>query len=509
MTDNSRMVVVSNRLPISLTKKEDGTWDPSPSAGGLVTAVSPVLRDRGGLWIGWTGTTKEDLDLKVLKRVLGPVSKEMGYRLIPILLNREEINKYYYGFSNEVIWPLFHDLQTMCYFDPSYADAYQEVNRTFAKVVASHTREEDFLWVHDYHLIPLARVLKERGEKRNCFFFLHITFPPRDILMKLPWREQLLRDMMEFEMIGFQSLRDRRNFVDCLRVFDPNTKVTGKGPVLEMVSAFGRTTKAAGLPISIDFKDFEQLASSEKTKESVRDIKERTEGTKIILGVDRLDYTKGIPEKLQAFRTALQYYPELREKVTLLPLLVPSRDDVPAYKKLKGDIERLVSQLNGDYSIHGWTPVQYIHRSVPREELVAMYRAADICLVTSLKDGMNLVAKEYCASQVENTGVLILSEFAGAAIQLGRGAVLINPHDREGTADAIHRAVNMSEEECIERMAFMRRSIRKRDVFWWVNNFLRVAMNRRLKDFPEREIAPFRPHRYNVSQYRRDDNKDR
>lgn len=495
MTDNSRMVVVSNRLPISLSKTSDGTWDPSPSAGGLVTAVSPVLRDRGGLWIGWTGTAKEDLDLKVLKTLLGPVSKDMGYRLIPILLNREEINNYYYGFSNEVIWPLFHDLQTICYFNPVYAQAYISVNRTFAKVVAAHTREEDFLWVHDYHLIPLARVLKESNEKRKCFFFLHITFPPRDILMKLPWREQLLRDLMEFEMIGFQSLRDRRNFVDCLRVFDPNTKVAGKGPVLENISAFGKSTKAAGLPISIDFRAFEELASKPETDDKVKDILSTRGNIKTILGVDRLDYTKGIPEKLQAFRTALEKNPELRENVTLVQLLVPSREDVPAYKNLKGDIEKLVSQINGEFGIHDWTPVKYIHRSVPRDELVAMYRAAEICLVTSLKDGMNLVAKEYCASQIDDRGVLILSEFAGAAIQLGKDALLVNPHDREGTADAIIRALNMPIEEKIERMSSMRRSIRKRDVFWWVNNFLRAAMNRKLKDFPEREIAPFRPHR--------------
>jgi len=494
LEDNARLVVVSNRLPLSLSWGEQG-WETRASAGGLVTALGPVLRDRGGLWIGWTGTTRQDLDLKVLKRVLGPESRQMGYRLIPVLLNTEEIDNYYHGFSNEIIWPLFHDLQTICRFDPAYWEAYNSVNDTFAKVVSRHSREEDFLWINDYHLIPLARSIKGRGFRRRCFFFLHITFPPKDIFLKLPWRERLLRDLMEFEMVGFQTVRDRRNFIDCLRVFDHQAHVTGKGPVLVTVQAFGTRTRVAALPISIDFREFARMAGTFKAEEKVAEYRYNLNCEHIMLGVDRLDYTKGIPEKLLAFRTALERYPELREKVSLVQLIVPSRQDVPAYQKLKSDIEMLVSQINGEFTTPGWIPVIYKHGSVSREELVAMYRAADIGFVTSLKDGMNLVSKEYCACHVNNDGVLILSEFAGSAMQLGRNAILVNPHDREGTAEAVYKAVTMTEKEKYNRMAAMRRSIRKRDVFWWVNNFLRASMNRRLQDFPESEIAPFTPQR--------------
>lgn len=494
MEDNARLVVVSNRLPLSLSWGEQG-WETRVSAGGLVTALGPVLRDRGGLWIGWTGTTRQDLDLKVLKRVLGPESRQMGYRLIPVLLNKEEIDNYYYGFSNEVIWPLFHDLQTICRFDPAYWHSYNSVNDTFAKVVARHSREEDFLWINDYHLIPLARSIKERGFKRRCFFFLHITFPPKDIFLKLPWRERLLRDLMEFEMVGFQTVRDRRNFIDCLRVFDHQAHVTGKGPVLVTVQAFGTRTRVAALPISIDFKEFARTAGTFKAEEKVAEYRYNFNCEHIMLGVDRLDYTKGIPEKLLAFRTALERYPDLRETVSLVQLIVPSRQDVPAYQRLKNEIEMLISQINGEFTTPGWTPVIYKHSAVPRDELVALYRAADIGFVTSLKDGMNLVSKEYCACHINNDGVLILSEFAGSAMQLGRNAILVNPHDREGTAEAVYKAVTMTEKEKYNRMAAMRRSIRKRDVFWWVNNFLRASMNRRLQDFPESEIAPFTPQR--------------
>lgn len=493
MKDGMRLVVISNRLPLSLYRDDCG-WKTRHSSGGLVTALSPVIRDRGGLWIGWTGTSRADLTLKDLKTILGPASRETGYRLIPILLDQEEVENYYHGFSNEIIWPLFHDLQNNCNFYPPYWKAYNHVNSLFAEVVRKHTTSEDFLWVNDYHLIPLARSLKEKGVQRNCFFFLHITFPPRDILLKLPWREQLVKDLMEYRLIGFQTWRDRRNFIDCLRIFDPSTKIRGRGPVVS-AEAFGKSVRIASLPISIDFRKFADLADTSAVTQRITEIKKDSFGSSILLGVDRLDYTKGIPQKLQAFRTALENYPELKEKISLFQILVPSREDVPAYKELKGDIERLISQINGDFSTSGWIPIRYVHRSVPREELVAIYKAADMAIVTSLKDGMNLVSKEYCACHTDNDGVLILSEFAGSASQLKKNALLVNPYDREGVASAILRAFSMTEKEQYNRMSSMRRFIRKRDVFWWVNNFLRASMDRELQDFPEREMAPLLPQR--------------
>ncbi len=492
MKDGMRLVVISNRLPVSLFKEEEEEWKTRQSSGGLVTALSPVIKDRGGFWIGWTGTAREDLDLKVLKTILGPSSKEIGYRLIPVLLNQDEVDNYYHGFSNEIIWPLFHDLQNNCYFYPRYWNAYNYVNDIFADVVIGHSTQNDFLWVNDYHLIPLARSLKEKKVERNCFFFLHITFPSRDIFLKLPWRQELVKDLMEYKLVCFQTWRDRRNFIDCLRIFDPHMKVQGRGPVVT-VEALGRSTRVASLPISIDFRTFADIASSNAVEAKMNELKTSMLGSKLLLGVDRLDYTKGIPQKLQAYRTALETYPHLREKLTLFQLLVPSREDVPAYRDLKRDIEQIISQINGEFSTSGWVPIRHAYKSVPREELITMYRTADIAMVTSLKDGMNLVSKEYCACRINNDGVLILSEFAGSASQLKKNALLVNPYDRETTAEAIDRAFSMSEKEQYNRMSSMRRSIQRRDVFWWVNNFLRVSMNRELHDFPEREMAPLLP----------------
>ncbi len=491
MTESSgRLLVVSNRLPVSLSYEEKHL-SASPASGGLVTALSPVLRDRGGFWAGWPGDVR-NVSLREVREMLEPLSAESGYRLLPVMLTRKDMEDFYHGFSNSVLWPLFHDLQSRCSFSPSHWDGYIRANEKFALVAEKHSRPEDFIWVNDYQLIPLGAMLQKRNPALTSSFFLHIPFPSVDIFMKMPKRKEILIFLMAYSFVCFQTPRDKRNFLDCLRVFFPDMKIGGRGHISKF-SLEGKTFLVGDLPISIDFKAFTHLGSSRKVIARSRQIREEIRGDRFILGVDRLDYSKGIPQKLRGFQRALELFPELREKMTLYQLVVPSREAVEEYKALKEEIELLVSRINGKYGTTRWIPVNWRYGSVPKEELAALYRAADMLLVTSLKDGMNLVSKEYCASKGRDAGVLILSEFAGAALQLARGAVLVNPYDEDAIAASLLRGFTMEEGEKRRRMNFMRKSIARQNVFWWVDNFLRAASGKKLSDFSSREIPTLWP----------------
>ncbi|OQX84329.1 MAG: trehalose-6-phosphate synthase [Candidatus Latescibacteria bacterium 4484_7] len=483
----NRLVIISNRLPIIL-EKENGKWKTIPGSGGLVTALAPVLKNRGGMWIGWPGTS----ELTDVSKPIEKASSSAGFTMKPVLLNEEEIEGYYIGLSNEVIWPLFHDLQSYCNFDPQYWDTYKEINRRFAEVTIENTSTEDFIWVHDYHLINVAQELKKLGTRSKIGFFLHIPFPPLDIFFKLPWRREILLAMLEYDVIGFQTLRDRRNFIQCVRALTEGIIIQGKGQVI--IARIGnRTIRICSFPISIDYKNFVSLARSKKVADEAWFIHEKLPGYQIILGIDRLDYTKGIPYRLKAFRNALQRYPELLNKVILIQVVVPSRRNIPVYNELKEEIERLVGEINGEFTRSGWVPIHYIYRSLRKNELLAYYRTAEIALITPLKDGMNLVAKEYCVSNIEEKGVLILSEFAGTAAQLQKGALLVNPYDIQKVADAIYRAFKMDEAERKIRMSKMRKAIKRSDIFWWVNSYLQAAISHDLESFPllEEYLPPY------------------
>lgn len=481
-----RLVTISNRLPITLEREADG-WTIRPSSGGLVTALAPVLRNRGGVWIGWPGTLGE----QDLEEPLSQGTRTVGYALRPVLLTKQEHDKFYYGFSNEVLWPLFHDLQDRCAFDPEYWAAYRAVNRKYAQVIAEDTRRDDFIWVHDYQLTCVGQSLRELGVQAPVGFFLHIPFPPLDIFVKLPWRFEILTALLEYDLIGFQTLRDRRNFVQCVRTLVTGVSVFGKGAIVTARTSH-RDVRVGAFPISIDYNSFAADSITKEVADWAWYIHEDIPRRHIILGVDRLDYTKGIPFKLEAFRNALTRYPELREKITLVQVVVPSRSDIPGYRELKMKIDRLVGEINGMFTVSGWVPIIYIFRHLPRQELLAYYRTSEIALVTPLKDGMNLVAKEFCACSIEEEAVLILSEFAGAAAQLQKGAILVNPYDVESVADAIYRAFTMSMDERRRRMKVLRRSIRESNVFRWVDSFLTAAFGQDLDQFPP--VDDYVPH---------------
>lgn len=499
----NRLIVVANRMPLILRKGADGQWQAKPGIGGLVHAMVPALKNRGGVWVGWPGVA--DADVQDLELVLSRLTRDAGYTLQPVGLTADEVHGFYFGFSNEVIWPLFHDLQSNCNFDPEFWRTYQIVNRKYASVISGLAAPDDFIWVHDYHLMQVANELRHLHLKNRIGFFLHIPFPPLDIFLKLPWRFEIICGLLQFDLIGFQTLRDRRNFLQCIRALFDHARIEGEGQVLtirvshrDICSGYDgnldaeREIRVGSFPIGIDYNSYAERAASEEVTMLATYLRSNLQGRKMILGVDRMDYTKGIANRLEAFALALRRYPELLGRVTLVQHVAPSREDIPEYHELKNKIERLVSEINGEFTRAGWVPVHYIHHNMSFDEVVAYYQAADIALVTPLKDGMNLVAKEYCAAQVDDNGVLILSEFAGAAAQMKKGALMVNPYDIEGTAESIYTAVNMSQEERVSRMHGLREVVRDSDIFSWVDSILHAAIDKDLSHFPV--IEDYIPH---------------
>jgi trehalose 6-phosphate synthase len=462
----SRLILISNRLPFALEPAEDGQWIVTPSPGGLVSALGPVLRGRGGTWIGWPGVAGEIPDAAAAE-----ATRDAGYGVVPVALSEAERDEFYYGYSNEVIWPLFHDLQSFCHFEPAFWETYKAVNERYAEAIARHCQPGDFIWVHDYHLMYVAQALRERGVHAALTFFLHIPFPPYDIFAKLPQQQRLLRALLQFDLLGFQTRRDLRNFLQCVRRVMPEGNLLPSRK-LQVIRFDKRKIRAGRFPIGIDSESFEKGAASEEVARRARELRAAFPGCQLMLGVDRLDYSKGIPERLRAFRDALERYEELRGRVVLIQNVVPSRVEIPRYNEFKDRIDRLVGDINGRFSTDTWLPVHYRFRSLNRDDLLAHYRACEIALVTPLKDGMNLVAKEYCACCVDKNGVLILSQFAGAAEQLKRGALLVNPYDVEQVADTILKAFRMNRAERSARMKRMRRAVSNENVFRWVDSFL-------------------------------------
>lgn len=466
--------MVSNRLPIVVKEDPQTGVRIVSGSGGLVTALAPVLEKRGGTWIGWLGRS----DNSGLRDALGEAGERVGYELEPVALTEEEVHGFYEGFANEVLWPLFHDFIPHCNFDPEYWPIYEAVNHKYAEATRSASTPEDYVWIHDYHLMLVARELRAMGVDRDLGFFLHIPFPPLDVYIRMPWRQQIIEALLEFDLIGFQTPRDLRNFLQCVRHLMPEVDVpddvtsTAERATLGVE---GRRVQLGAFPISIDYDDFLSRTVEDSVSEVTARVRMQMPRRKLILGLDRLDYTKGIPDRIRALDLALERYPELRGEVTLLQIVVPSRTGVSKYQNLKKEIDQLVGEVNGKYSEAGWAPIQYIFRRLTPTELLAYYRASDVALVTPLKDGMNLVAKEYCACSLENDGVLILSEFAGAAFEMEGDALLVNPYDTDETAEAIHRAVVMDAAERSARMQRLRQRIRHHDIYRWVASFLTAS----------------------------------
>lgn len=462
-----RLLIISNRLPTVITQDQD-EWSVKPGTGGLVTALAPVMRKNQGVWIGWPGCGDE----APLDKLLREFKDQQGYQLVPVPLSEEDVERYYRGFSNATIWPLFHDLLGFCRFDLTDWQAYNAVNQKFAAVVAEQGEKDDFIWVHDYQLMLVGAHLREMGIRDRLAFFLHIPFPSPDLFRRLPWKKSLIKGLLSYDQIGFQTLRDRRNFVQTATALLPEAEVVSRHRHHTLLKWGERVIKVGHYPISIDFDEFDEGARSHEVEDAAWYLHENLRGRQLVLGVDRLDYTKGIPERFLAFERALEKYPELIKRVSLLQVVVPSRTLVPDYADLKEQLDQLAGRINARFGQPEWLPIHYVFRCLKRVQLLARYRTSEIALITPLRDGMNLVAKEYCAGSVENNGVLILSEFAGAADQLGKHALLVNPYDTDGTADAIYQAFTMDPEERRQRMTNLRSEIRRNDVHRWLRRFV-------------------------------------
>ena len=461
-----RLVVVSNRLPVVITKDDDG-WQVKAATGGLVTALAPIIKKTRGTWIGWPGCSSD----APAEQLLAEHSRSQEYELKQVAVSEDEIDKYYRGFSNKTLWPLFHDLLGQFSFDLDNWNCYMEVNKRFAEVVGASVSKEDFVWIHDYQLLLVAHFLRELRPELYLNFFLHIPFPSVDLFRRLPWKTTLLRAVLEYDHIGFQTPSDRRNFIQCVKWLIPDAqRVLRKR---RSIVRYGhREVKLGYYPISIDFNEFNEGAQSREAQDSAWYLHESFPKQTIVLGLDRLDYTKGIPERFLAFERMIEKYPEVSGKICLLQVVIPSRLNVAEYQELKERLDSLAGRINSRFAQHGWTPIQYFFRELDRPQLLGHYRACEIALITPLRDGMNLVSKEYCASSIDNNGVLILSEFAGAAPQLAKGALMVNPFDIEGTADAIYAAYIMEPEERQRRMKLLRAEVKRHDVKHWLSWFL-------------------------------------
>ena len=449
----SRLVVVSNRVA-DIEKAQ---------SGGLAVAVGDALKASGGLWFGWDGQiTEEGERLEVATRQVGDVT------LATAPLTPRDYDEYYLGFSNKVLWPICHYRLDLAEFEAAFADGYRRVNQRMADQLVGLLRPDDTVWIHDYHLFPLAAELRARGQGQRIGFFLHIPFPPPDVLTALTDHEWLVRSMFSYDVVGFQTSVDVANFQRYV-TDQADGSVAG-----DAVSAYGREITARAFPIGIDVDAFIEMATTPTAAALIEQLHRRTLARAHIIGVERLDYTKGLPERFKAFRLLLEKYPENRKAVTLMQIAPPTREQVTAYADIREELERLSGAINGEYGDFDWTPVRYVHRTVARDNLAGLFRGSEVGLVTPLRDGMNLVAKEYVAAQdPEDPGVLVLSQFAGAAEELEE-ALIVNPYGLEDVAEALQTALTMRLEERIERHQALLKRIRKHDVVNWRRSFLQA-----------------------------------
>ena len=469
------LVIVSNRLPVDHVsgEGEDAVWRPSP--GGLVAALEPMMKREDGVWIGWVGIADAEFE---------PFEAD-GIDIKPVALSAQDVEYYYEGFSNDTLWPLYHDVIAPPSFHREWWEAYVQVNRRFADAALESAAPGAVVWVHDYQLQLVPKMLRDARPDLVIGFFDHIPFPAYGIYAQLPWRKQVVEGLLGADVIGFQRLGDAGNFARAVR------RLLGyetRGAVIEVPldhdegvghrhvktnrrGARVRTVLAKQFPISIDAQRYQDLASQPDIQARARQIREELGNpTTIMLGVDRLDYTKGIGHRLKAYGELLRDQSIDVEDVTLVQVASPSRERVETYKQLRDEVELTVSRINGDYSTISHTAISYLHQGYPREEMVALYLAADVMLVTALRDGMNLVAKEYVASRIDNDGVLVLSEFTGASDEM-KQALLVNPHDIEGLKNAMVRAIEMPKRERSRRMRALRKRVLTHDVQRWSATF--------------------------------------
>lgn len=454
----SKTIIVSNRLPVRAEKAQDG-YHFIPSEGGLATGLGSIYKEGENVWLGWPGKVFDD------KQDQRRVSEELkGENMAPVFLNEADLEGYYLGFSNQTLWPAFHYFVQYIEYHEEQWQSYIEVNRKFADAILAVADKEDVIWVHDYQLMLVPQMLREELPNASIGFFQHIPFPSYEIFRMLPWRKELLEGMLGSDFIAFHTYDDMRHFLSSVhRLTDfmyRNNTITVKG----------RRIEVDALPMGIDYKKYAEQAREKQTLQYVQKYKEAIGEGKVILSVDRLDYSKGIPDRLIAFRRFLEENPSYHGKVSLIMIVVPSRHQVPSYGRLKDDVDELVGKINGYFADMNWRPIHYFYRSFPLAELSAFYVLSDIALITPIRDGMNLVCKEYIASRTQRDGVLILSEMAGSAKELSE-SILVNPNDQQALTRSIKEALEMDSQEAARRMAVMQETLQNYNIFHWVDFF--------------------------------------
>ncbi len=452
----AKLVIVANRMPVKRVRRgKRSGWETSP--GGLVAALAPVLKERGGAWVGWDGTTSG--------RTPANFTHD-GIAIRPVAINKDEYERFYSGFSNSTLWPLYHDMIREPAFHRHWWRPYVRVNQRFADRTAEVATNKDMVWVQDYQLQLVPGQLRELRPKSRIGFFLHVPFPPEELYAKMPWRRQVMEGLLGADVLGFQDQLSAKNFAQAARRFGGATGTD------EKLKYGGRTIEVAPFPISIDVDRFQTLARDPELIVAAERFRSSWSHRKIILGVDRLDYTKGIDIRLRAFEEVLTRGRVSAKDCVFIQVAVPTRQSVDDYADLRSTVEQYVGRINGEFAQTDYIAVHYVFRSLPIKELLACYLAADVMMVTPLRDGMNLVAKEYVATRLKDTGVLVLSEFAGAASELGT-ALTVNPYDIDGVADVIERALTIEPAEAKKRMHSMRLKVESNSVHDWSDSFIR------------------------------------
>ncbi|MDX1656240.1 MAG: alpha,alpha-trehalose-phosphate synthase (UDP-forming) [Candidatus Competibacteraceae bacterium] len=450
----SRLFVVSNRVAVPTADK--------PAAGGLAVALLGALREHGGIWFGWSGKVGQTTDRQP------QLTRQENATFATIDLAEQDYQDFYAGYSNRSLWPLFHYRTDLTTFDRRYQAGYYRVNSHFAQTIAPLVEPDDMLWVHDYHLIPLGGELRRQGLGQRMGFFLHIPFPAPQILVALPDHQRLVRDLFGYDLVGFQTQSDVQALRDYV-VEEAGGRVEADG----RLTAFGRTITARAFPIGMEVEPLLALVENPEVQEHTRRMHKTLIGKRLLIGVDRLDYSKGLPQRLEGLEQLLDIYPEHQGKVCLLQMAAASRGDVPEYQAIRRQLEMLSGRINGRFGTYDWVPIRYQNQTVDRVTLVGLLRSAQVGLVTPLRDGMNLVAKEYVAAQdPKDPGVLILSRFAGAAGQFRDGALIVNPYDAQALAEAIHQALAMPLEERRSRWEKLMRVVKDYDIHWWRDSFI-------------------------------------
>lgn len=468
----SKTIIISNRLPLQISI-ENEQLEVSPSVGGLATGLKSFHKDGDSVWIGWPGLTEEEIPEDLKDEVQKKAREE---NCVAVHLTSDEIDGFYYGFSNRTIWPLFHYFMEYTEADDEYWQYYQQVNQKYADEILKYYEEGDVIWVHDYQLLLVPNMVREKAPEAVIGFFNHIPFPSYEVFRTLPWRDEVLKGVLGADLIGFHTYDYERHFLSSV------SRILRYQTDFNEITLPDRIVKVDSFPMGIDYKKFEQAAldhyknTAEQQSELQRRLDHHLEATpdaKLILSIDRLDYTKGIAHRIRAYEYFLDKYPEFIEKVRLVMLAVPSRSNVPQYQRLKREIDELVGRINGKFSTVSWTPIWYFYRSMPFENLIDLYTSCGIALLTPIRDGMNLVAKEYIATRTNHDGVLILSEMAGAAHEMNE-ALIINPNNFDQVAQALRTAFEMPKDEQIERNKMIQKRLRRYSVEKWANDFMKA-----------------------------------